>query len=274
MNRWLNSIWPGRLSRRAARQGDRADAIWQTVLAHYGFLRDLDEQSRTRLSELSLKFLNQKEFHGAQGLVITDILAMSVAAQACLPLLNIAPPQQALAWYNDFVGIVVHPAEMLARREVTDDAGVVHHFREELSGESMAQGPVTLNWKDVANAGQLAQQGTNLVIHEFAHKLDMKFGPADGCPPLPDGFMGLASDRQARQLWQSTLQSAFESFREQVILAERFGAEPAWLDAYAAHSLPEFFAVACEAYFVNRPRFSVDFPGLMPLFDNFFHRQF
>ena len=243
-------------------------------MAEYGFLGALDAPARARLHVLSLVFLAQKEFHGAHGLVITDRLALSIAAQACLPILNIAPPRQALAWYSDFVGIVVHPAQMLARREVMDDAGVVHRYHEELSGEAMAQGPVTLNWQDVANAGQLAELGTNLVIHEYAHKLDMCSGPADGCPPLPKGFMRLTSDKEARQLWRSTLQNAFEAFREQVILAERFGAEPAWLDAYAAHSLPEFFAVACEAYFVNRPRFSTEFPALMPLFDNFFHRLF
>lgn len=273
MRPWFESIWPRRLSRRVAQRNDNADATWHTVLAHYGFLRELDAPSLLRLRELSLQFLKQKEFHGAHGLAITDFMAMSVAAQACLPLLNFGPPQQALTWYDDFVGIVVHPAEMLARREVTDDAGVVHHFGEELSGESMEQGPITLNWNDIANAGQLAPEGTNLVIHEFAHKLDMRFGPADGCPPLPQGFMGLPSDRQARQHWQSTMQNAFEAFRDQVIVAERFGGAPAWLDAYAAHSPREFFAVACEAYFVNRPRFAEDFPALMPLFDNFFGCQ-
>lgn len=272
MRRWLDSIWPMRRGLGHTGVDRQTDAIWQAVLSHYEFLMHLDAPAKKQLRELSLRFLGQKEFHGTQGLVITDFMAMSIAAQACLPVLNIAPETQALAWYADFVGIVVHPAEMLARRAVTDEAGVVHHYREALSGEAMERGPVTLNWKDVAEAGQSAQLGMNLVIHEFAHKIDMRFGTADGCPPLPAGFMGAASDRQARHQWQRTLQTAFESFREQAILAERFGAPEPWLDTYAAHSLPEFFAVSCEAYFVNRARFSADFPALMPLFDNFFYR--
>ena len=68
----------------------------------------------------------------------------------------------------------------------------------------------------------------------------------------------------------AVLKPAYDDFREQTILAERFGAEPPWLDAYGATSISEFFAVACEAYFVNRPNFSRDFPGVVALFDEFF----
>ena len=52
----------------------------------------------------------------------------------------------------------------------------------------------------------------------------------------------------------------------------RFGGAQPWLDAYGATAIEEFFPVACEAFFVNRPRFSEDFPALVPLFDGFFRR--
>ncbi|MGE8201958.1 MAG: zinc-dependent peptidase, partial [Variovorax sp.] len=74
----------------------------------------------------------------------------------------------------------------------------------------------------------------------------------------------------ARTAWLAVLQPAYEDFREQTIKAERFGGEPPWLDAYGATSISEFFAVACEAYFVNRPNFARDFPGVLALFDEFF----
>ncbi len=273
MPRWIDAIWSK--SRDSGRWGSssQTDAIWHQVLSSFTFLATLDATSTIRLRELSLLFLRQKEFQGAHGLQITDNMAMAIAAQACLPLLHMGSPKKVLVWYGDFVGIVVHPAEMRAHRERVDEAGVVHQYKEELAGEAMAGGPVTLNWQDVANAGPDAALGRNLVIHEFAHKLDMRSGEADGCPPLPHGFMGIASAVQARKHWLATMEPAFESFREQSTLAERFGQTQPWLDTYAADSLPEFFAVACEAYFVNRERFAAEFPALVPLFNNFFDRR-
>lgn len=236
------------------------DALWQATLAHYPFLMQLSTEQQSRLRLLSSRFLAQKEFHGAQGMVITDAIAVAIAAQACLPVLQLG-----LAWYDDFVGIVVHPGQMLARREQTDAAGVVHRYSEVLAGEAMEGGPVALSWQDVADAGQLAGQGYNVVIHEFVHKIDMRDGAADGYPPLPS--------RAARTLWHDTMQTAYDGFREKVTIAERFGGEPTWLDTYGATSPAEFFAVASEAYFVNRSRFTEDFAPLTALFDQFFLRD-
>ena len=66
------------------------------------------------------------------------------------------------------------------------------------------------------------------------------------------------------------MQAAYDTFCEQVAMAQRFGAKPPWLDAYGATPPAEFFAVACEAYFVNRERFTQDFAALTALFDRFF----
>jgi Mlc titration factor MtfA (ptsG expression regulator) len=202
--------------------------------------------------------LADKEFNGAHGLHITDAMAVVIAAQACLPVLHLG-----LSWYDDFKGIVVHPGAMLARREVVDDAGVVHYYKEALTGETMQHGPVTLSWADVAASGESAQAGYNVVIHEFVHKLDMRSGSADGCPPLPT--------RLVWENWRETLQASFARFKTQLTMAERFGAEPPWLDAYAVTAPAEFFAVASEAYFVNRERFRQEFPELLPLFAQFFN---
>ena len=129
---------------------------------------------------MAARFLADKEFHGANGMAITDTVAVAIAAQAVLPVLHLG-----LGWYDDFVGIVVHPDEVLARRTVHDETGVVHHYEEVLAGEAMDGGPVMLNWRDVEGAGATADQGYNVVIHEFVHKIDMRDGTPDGCPPLP-----------------------------------------------------------------------------------------
>lgn len=233
------------------------DALWREVLLRYPFLAARPQAELLRLRELASQFLASKEFHGANGFVITDRVALSIAAQAVLPVLHLG-----LAWYDDFVGIVVHPGEVLARRTATDHDGVVHHYAEVLSGEAMERGPVMLSWADVAQAGHSAEQGYNVVIHEFAHKIDMRDGVADGCPPLPTSA--------ARQAWRHVMLSEYEAFRERVVIAERFGGEPTWLDAYGAQSIGEFFAVACEGYFVNRARFETELPRLLKLLDSFF----
>jgi len=244
---------------RPARQRavDIPEALWQRTLQDFPFLPAAPHAMAGRLRAMTGEFLAGKEFSGAHGLQVSDAMAVAIAAQACLPVLHLG-----LHWYEDFKGIVVHPGAMLARREVTDEAGVVHRYTEALTGEAMALGPVTLSWEDVAAAGDSAPEGYNVVIHEFVHKLDMRDGEADGCPPLPT--------RALRQRWQSTMQASYAQFQTQLAMADRFGAEAPWLDAYAATAPAEFFAVASEAYFVNPARFAQSFEELAALLDAFF----
>ncbi|AEG92626.1 zinc-dependent peptidase [Ramlibacter tataouinensis] len=243
--------------RRRRTPPDIPEALWRQVMEAYPFLAQRPVAERERLRELAARFLADKEFHGAQGLAITDEMALSIAVQAVLPVLHLG-----LRWYDDFVGIVVHAREVVARRRVTDEAGVVHAYDEVLAGEAMDLGPVMLNWQDVREAGDSAAQGYNVVIHEFVHKIDLRDGVGDGCPPLPSAA--------ARRDWLSLLHAEYEAFRERVVVAERFGGERPWLDAYGAQAPDEFFAVACEAYFVARDRFEAEFPRLATLFDSFF----
>ena len=233
------------------------DELWQRVLARYPFIAEREAAQLERLHDLASRFLATKEFHGANGFVITDEVAACIAAQAVLPVQYLG-----LAWYDDFVGIVVHPGEVVAKRTTTDETGVVHQWAEVISGEAMDRGPVTLSWTDVAEAGESAPRGYNVVIHEFIHKIDMRDGAPDGCPPLPSAG--------ARRAWLDVMQREFDAFRERAIVAERFGGEPTWLDPYGAQSIDEFFAVACEAYFVAPGRFRTEHQPLAQLFDRFF----
>jgi len=277
MSWWLS------LQRRWRRPSPVPDALWQDTVAQHGFLAALPVPDQARLRELCAHFLAEKEFHGAHGLQVTDAMAVTIAAQACRPLLHMCDPAgrrvtrvaDLLAWYDDFVGIVVQPGAALARRQVRDQAGVVHHYTEALAGEAMDGGPLMLSWEDVASADARAELGHNVVIHEFVHKMDMRdmaLGDhPDGAPPLPPGFMGSRSRTEAAERWRAVMSESFDRFREAVALAERFGGEPPWLDAYATTHPAEFFAVTCEAYFVNRGRFAQAFPALLPLYDGFFN---
>ena len=255
MPNWLQNLFERK--RTAGNAEPIPERLWTSTLQQFPFLARRPVAEQAQLRDLTGKFLKQKQFSGAHGLKVTDEMAVAIAAQACLPVLHLG-----LRFYDDFKGIVVHPGAMLARREVTDDIGIVHRYSEVLTGEAMERGPVTLSWQDVAASGESARDGYNVVIHEFIHKIDMRDGAADGCPPMPS--------LKAKTAWDDVFQPAFDAFCEKVALAERFGGEPPWLDAYGATAPAEFLAVACEGYFVNRERFTQDFAPLTLLFDRFF----
>ena len=277
LQRWLPRRWRRPLV--------PPEGLWQEIMERHPFLRSLTDHDQQRLRLFSGHFLQEKEFHGAHGLEITDKMALTVAAQACLPLLHMRPPSgqrtpdrmQVLDWYDDFVGVVIQPGAALARRQRADAAGVVHHYDEALAGEAMDRGPIMLSWEDVERAPEHAERGSNLVIHEFVHKIDMRGmqagGSADGAPALVRDLWGLHSEGKAREHWRSTMGEAYDRFREQVTMAERFGAEAPWLDAYAATDPAEFFSVTSEAYFVARARFGKEFPALVSLYDGFFRAE-
>ena len=269
MHPLFHRLW-SRVRATVAPVPDISAARWLQTLQRYPFLAALSLHDQAKLRALSALFLHHKEFHGAHDLVVTDAMAIDIAAQACLPLLHWGNPARALAWYDDFVGIVLHPGEAVARRQTVDQAGVVHEETQVLLGEAMERGPIMLSWQHIANATENTARGHNVVVHEFVHKLDMRNGHPNGCPPLPAGFMGTRNGRGAYGAWWAAWEPAYEQFRERVIRAERFGAERPWLDAYGATAPSEFFAVACEAYFVNRERFAQEFPALMPVLDAFF----
>jgi len=231
LNRWW-STWRKLREERVLRRRAIPEALWQLTLARYPFLAQRDAADLAALRDLATLFLADKEFHGAQGFEITDEIAVAIAAQACLPILKLG-----LQHYAGFVGIVVHPDEVVARREVVDEDGVVHHYDETLTGEAMEGGPVMLSWHDVEAAGESAEWGYNVVVHEFAHVLDMGDGVADGVPPLPD--------RAAREAWCAVIDAEYADF------CDRVDADvDTRIDPYGAESVDEFFAVASEVFFV------------------------
>ena len=228
------------------------DDLWQLTVAQYSFLVQRSADDMQRLRQLSTLFLADKEFAGMQGLKVSDEMAVAIAAQACLPVLNLG-----LDWYDGFKGIVVHPDAVRARREHVDEIGVVHHYDEELAGEAMQGGPVMLSWHDVAEAGVSAQWGYNVVIHEFVHVLDLRDGMADGVPALPD--------RNSRARWLQTLEAEYRGFCDAVDTGEE-----TLLDPYGAEAIDEFFAVAAEVFFVAPQDLVDEHPALYALLRDFF----
>lgn len=247
--------WKDWREQRVRARHDIPTPLWDAVLARYPFLENLPSGEREALRALSSAFLARKEFSGAQGLLVSDEMAVAIAAQACLPILHLD-----LSLYDGFVGIVVHPDEVVARRHVTDHDGVVHEYDEWLSGEAMAGGPVMLSWPDVDEAGDFAMDGYNVVVHEFAHVIDMCNGDADGVPPQPS--------LEAQTRWIEVLDGALEAFCRRLDAGQ-----PTLLDPYGAEGPQEFFAVAAEAFFVNPRPFREHHPDVHALFVNYFRQD-
>jgi Mlc titration factor MtfA (ptsG expression regulator) len=231
------------------------DPLWELTLARYPFLAARPADKVIALREAATFFLDRKEFSGAGGLVVSDDMAVAIAAQACLPALELG-----LSWFDGFVGIVVHPDAVVARREHEDEIGVVHAYDEELSGEAMHGGPVMLAWRDVDEAGESAAAGYNVVIHEFAHVIDMRGGITAG---------GQGGDRSSeRGRWLRSLVLEHDRFARRVDRDEE-----TFLDPYGAEALEEFFAVGSEAFFVAPETLMREQPRLYRLLAEFYRQD-
>jgi Mlc titration factor MtfA (ptsG expression regulator) len=247
------------------------DDLWREVLERFPFAAHLSADDLARLRALCEQFLRRKTISGAHEFPVTPQVRAAIAFQACLPALNLG-----LAGYDDFVEIVVYPAQFLVPRKQTDDAGVVHESVEALAGEAMDGGPVVLSWEDVAGGPQ--QYGTNVTIHEFVHKLDLADGEADGIPPLP---------ASRRRRWRETMERAYDAFCDELDRIERTiprhvdpesAAADRWyaslpLDPYAATDPAEFFAVSGEAFFVAPELLADAFPDWYRELAQFFRQD-
>jgi len=58
-------------------------ALWLQTLRRLPFLAALPLPDQAKLRALSALFLDDKQFHGAHGLQVTDAMAIDIAAQAC-----------------------------------------------------------------------------------------------------------------------------------------------------------------------------------------------
>ena len=251
VGRWLQG-WRAQREEAAVRRRPIPDDLWKRTLVRYPFLQRRDGADAAELRRLSSLFLDRKEFSTVGELRLSDAMVVAIAAQAVLPVLRLG-----LARYDGFVGVVVHADQVLARREVADEDGVVHEYEETLSGEAMQGGPVMLSWRDVRTAGQTAASAYNVVIHEFAHVLDLAHGNADGMPLLPP-------DLPAAE-WRRVLEGDFQSFVQRVESGEATA-----LDPYGATAPAEFFAVASEAFFVSPQAMRDEHAELYAMFVRFY----
>lgn len=227
-------------------------AAWRSVLALPVF-RGLDAGELARLRERTQGLLADKAFSGAGGLEVDAAMATRIAAHAALPVLNLD-----VSWYGDWREVVVYPGEFVHDGEQMDEAGVVHQVRHVRSGEAMAGGPLVLSWQDVQWSGR--GEGFNVVIHEFAHKLDMQSGNANGRPPLHAGMDAVR--------WAAVWQTAYDD------LCRRAEAdEETQIDPYASESPAECFAVLSEYFFEVPHVLHAHYPAVYDLLAAFYRQS-
>lgn len=205
--------------------------IWQNVTRHVLVLKELDAVQMAHLRELTTWFLDQKSITGAQGLEVTLSMRVAVAAQACLLILNLG-----VEYFDGWVEVILYPGAFRVNHAQTDAIGLVHNETSILSGESWLRGPAILSWDDVERDTYQYQAGHNVVLHEFAHKLDALNGVTNGMPPLRRGM--------SRVKWAEALSGAYEALCLQVAAGES-----AFINPYAATTPAEFFAVLSEYFF-------------------------
>jgi Mlc titration factor MtfA (ptsG expression regulator) len=222
--------------------------IERNVAQYRGMPRDL----RTQLQRLVKQFLHQKTFVGCAGLEVTEEMRVTIAAQACLLLLN-----RPTRVYPGLHAVLVYPGAFLVPRRQQDEAGVVTETRQDLLGESWGDGRVVLSWEHVRRAG-LPPEGThNVVLHEFAHQLDSESGSNNGAP-----FLG--SPERYRS-WSETLSRDFDLLRRDAYWGQRDV-----LDPYGATNPAEFFAVATESFFEQPHELAARHPDLYAEFEAYY----
>ncbi|MEZ6127245.1 MAG: zinc-dependent peptidase [Planctomycetaceae bacterium] len=206
----------------------------QIIAANVRHVACLPLEQQQRLRQFIRIFVAEKVWEGLQGFCITPEIQVTIAAQA--GLLSMGKTQ---TYFEHVLSILVYPDEYLRREQDQSPYGIVTERRTRMLGEAEWRGPVYLSWVDVLDGGRREVPGQNLVLHEFAHQLDMLNGRfADGIPPL--------NSRSDLQQWLEVCEPEYQALQKRC--EQR---QPGVIDCYGAQNSAEFFAVLTEAFFEN-----------------------
>ena len=251
--RWLRN------RRREAILEHPFDPAWEEAIdrnvAHWCYLTDTE---REHMRDLVQVFVAEKNWEGAGGLELSDEMRATVAADACLLILELEHD-----FYRGVESIVIYPSTVRPpQRQVGSFEIVTSPLEAPMPrlGEAWAGGPVILAWDSVLCGSRNARDGVNLVFHEFAHKLDMLSGHADGVPPLPDTV--------THGEWVEALQAEYDALKRD---AER--GRKTFLDRYALTNGAEFFAVATEHFFEQPRKMQRDHEAMYKVLAGFYRQD-
>jgi MtfA peptidase len=228
-------------------------AAWRDILKRrLPYFRALPADLQLQLKKHMQVFIAEKQFIGCDGLTVTDEMRVTIAAQACLLLLN--RPDY---YYPKLQQILLYPSAFIVSGNQADAAGVMHEQRRVLSGESWGLGKVILSWADTLEGAANPHDGRNVVIHEFAHQLDQEKGIANGAPLLER-----SSDYQQ---WSGVMAAEFTALQQQAQ-----SGQSGLFDHYGATNPAEFFAVISEVFFEQPQQLSLQHPQLYQQLSRFY----
>jgi len=227
---------------------------WRKIIQNrMPYFRQMPTDLQLQLKQHIQVFLSEKSFVGCNGVKITDEIRITVAAQACLLLLN-----RKTDYYPKLKTILVYPRAFIKEQQTINADGVQHTQKTALAGESWDYGKVVLSWQDTLDGAEIPDDGRNVVIHEFAHQLDQENGKANGAPIL--------GKRQSYQCWSAVFSAQFEQLK---MLANT--GSPSLFDYYGATNPAEFFAVASEVFFEQSKQFYQQYPKLYRQIQQYYH---
>lgn len=231
------------------------ESILETRVAHY---RRLNEKEQKKLRDMIQLFVAEKYWEGCGGLVLTDEVRVVIAAGACLLILAI--PNRL---YRNVKSIFVYPSTVMTpdrKPGVFESSFTPARGSMPILGEAHLRGPIILVWDAVKHAAKHPETSHNVVYHEFAHKLDMLDGRADGTPQL-------TSTEQYRR-WVEVCEREFLRLR-----SDAENGKSNFLDSYGATNEAEFFAVITEQFFELPEDMKNYHPDLYELLRDFYRQD-
>ena len=230
-------------------------AEWRPKLTYrWPTIGTLGTTEREHLEHLTLTFLGRFRFEAAQGFEITDEMKVLVAAQASLLLLELDDPT--LDLYSRLTSVILHPRTVVLRGSHRVGNHLQSDGAQTLAGQAHHRGPVVLAWSTVAFEARHPDRGHNVVMHEFAHQLDMIDGTIDGTPPIDDAA--------TRERWVEVCTRAYRAVRR---------GDESVLRGYAATDPGEFFAVATETFFTRPAALRDSDPELYDVLRSFYRQD-
>jgi len=234
-------------------------SAWEEIVrrnvAHYCMLNDSE---RAKLRALIQVFIAEKYWEGAGGLGLDDEIRVTISAQACLLLLGI--PHN---YYQNVMSIIVYPSTVVPpkhKRGFFENSLVPENIEQPILGQAFMQGPVIIIWDAALHGGRHPELGHNVIYHEFAHKLDMLDGAADGTPPL--------RDMDEYREWAVICTSEYKRLRQ-----DRAKGRKSFLDYYGATNEAEFFAVATEQFFDQPQKMNEQAPKLYSVLRKYYRQD-
>jgi Mlc titration factor MtfA (ptsG expression regulator) len=229
---------------------------WRAIIeSRLPYVATLPFPQQEELLNFTQIFLTEKYFEGCNGFQITDDVRVTIAAQACILLLN-----RKTDIYPRLKTVLVYESAFYAEQEEYDEDGLVSISDEAHAGESWDIGVVILAWEEIVRGLRHPHDGYNVIIHEFAHQLDHENMETGGVPIL--------DEQSLYPRWQEVFSEHYAG-----LLKDLQRHKKTVLDDYAATNPAEFFAVATESFFEESAKLEKRHPELYEVLSEYYKQD-